>query len=102
MEELLSRPSWRSDFPALDQEINGRPLIYLDSAATTQRPTQVLDAIMEFYRRDNANPGAGLHELARRAHARYEGARRTVSKFLNAASPSEVVWVRGTTEGVNR
>jgi selenocysteine lyase/cysteine desulfurase len=62
---------WRSDFPVLDQQVNGRPLIYLDSAATTQRPTSVIDALVDFYRRDNANPGAALHELARRAHARY-------------------------------
>lgn len=101
MQELPNVPSWRSDFPTLDQEVNGHPLIYLDSAATTQRATPVLDAIMDFYRRDNANPGAVLHELARRAHARYEGARRTVAEFINAASADEVVWVRGATEGIN-
>ena len=92
---------WRSAFPALDQRVEGRPLVYLDSAATTQRPTAVLDAILDFYRRDNANPGRTLHALARRAHERYEEARRTVANFVNAASAEEIVWVRGTTEGVN-
>src|SRR5688572_24325565 len=67
--------SWRSVFPILDQPVGGRPLVYLDSAATTQRPTPVLEAIMDFYRHDNANPGATLHELARRAHEKYENAR---------------------------
>jgi cysteine desulfurase/selenocysteine lyase len=101
MEGLASGTNWRSDFPALDQQVNGRPLIYLDSAATSLRPTPVIDAVVEFYRRDNANPGSALHELARRAHARYEAARRTTAEFLNAASVDEVVWVRGTTEGIN-
>ena len=92
---------WRRLFPALEQHIHGHPLVYLDSAATTQRPRPVIDAILDFYRRDNANPGATLHELARRAHDRYEGARRTLATFLNAASPTEIVWTRGTTEGIN-
>src|SRR5262245_9849276 len=78
---------WRRLFPILEQRVHGHPLVYLDSAATTQRPRPVIDAIVEFYQRDNANPGAALHELARRAHERYEGARRTVAAFLNAASP---------------
>lgn len=93
--------SWRSMFPALDQRVNGRPLVYLDSAATTQRPLHVIDALVDFYRRDNANPGPALHELARRAHERYESARRALATFLNAANPAEIVWVRGTTEGIN-
>jgi len=99
------RPSgvetWRRMFPALGQRVHGHPLVYLDSAATTQRPLPVLDAIMDFYRNDNANPGAALHELARRAHERYEGARRTLATFVSAVSPAEIVWVRGTTEGIN-
>jgi cysteine desulfurase/selenocysteine lyase len=93
--------SWRRAFPALEQQIGGRPLVYLDSAATTQRPTPVLDEILDFYRRDNANPGGTLHHLARRAHERYEEARRTLASFVNASSADEIVWVRGTTEGVN-
>ncbi len=92
---------WRADFPALDQSIDGQPLVYLDSAATTQRPTQVIDAIVRYYRHDNANPGGALHALARRAFERYEEARAIVARFIGARSPQEVVWVRGTTEGVN-
>src|SRR5688572_7079706 len=65
---------WREHFPALDQRVNGHPLVFLDSAASTQRPMEVIDAIAEFYRRDNANPSATLHALARRANDRYEGA----------------------------
>ncbi len=91
----------RDVFPALNQYVGGRPLVYLDSAATTQRPSAVLDAIDDFYRRDNANPGPAFHELARRANARYESARSTLADFLNASSAEEIVWVRGTTEGIN-
>ncbi|HEY8484054.1 MAG TPA: cysteine desulfurase [Longimicrobiales bacterium] len=90
----------RSEFPALDQEVNGRPLVYLDSAATAQRPRAVIEAVAEFYRRDNANVHRGLHELSRRATDRYEAARAAVARFLNA-DPAEVVWVRGTTEAIN-
>ena len=92
---------WRAMFPALDQRVGGKQLVYLDSAATTQRALPVLDEIMDFYRRDNANPGGALHELARRANERYERARRTLATFINAATPAEVVWTRGTTEGIN-
>jgi len=99
--ELDGVTRWRADFPALDQTVNGHPLVYLDSAATTQRPAAVLAALLDYYRHDNANPGAKLHALARRAYERYEGARRTLGTFINAADPDEVVWVRGTTEGIN-
>jgi len=92
---------WRDRFPALDQEVNGHPLVFLDSAASTQRPVEVIDAIAEFYRRDNANPSATLHTLARRANDRYEGARATVAEFIHAQDPSEVVFTRGTTEAIN-
>ena len=92
---------WRADFPALNQTVNGHPLAYLDSAATTQRPAAVLAALLDYYRHDNANPGGTLHALARRAHEQYEGARRGLAAFINAADPDEVVWVRGTTEGIN-
>jgi len=92
---------WRADFPALDQTVRGHPLAYLDSAATTQRPAAVLGALLDYYRHDNANPGATLHSLARRAYERYEGARRTLAAFINAPDPDELVWVRGTTEGIN-
>jgi cysteine desulfurase / selenocysteine lyase len=92
---------WRADFPAIGQTLDGTPLTYLDSAATTQRPVQVLAALQEYDQRDNANPGGTLHSLARRANERYEGARRTVADFIRAPSSDEVVWVRGTTEGIN-
>jgi cysteine desulfurase/selenocysteine lyase len=91
---------WRSDFPALHQSVNGYPLAYLDSAATTQRPEAVVTALLDYYRHDNANPGAALHTLARRAYEHYEDARRTLAAFIHAA-PDEIVWVRGTTEGIN-
>lgn len=92
---------WRRDFPLLRRQAGAEPLIYLDSAATTQRPTAVIDAIVDYYRRDNANPGAALHSLARQAHRCYEDARTVLAQFVRAASPEEIVWVRGTTEGVN-
>ncbi len=95
-----SAARWRADFPALAQQINGRPLAYLDSAATTLRPAVVIDAIADFYRTANANPSGTLHTLARRAAERYAGARAGVARFLNA-DPREIIWVRGTTEGIN-
>ena len=87
-------------FPALRQEVGGRQVIYLDSAATTLRPQAVIDALAQFYSTDNANP-APVHTLARRAAARLTAARQTVARFINAPSPSEVVFTRGTTEGIN-
>ena len=89
-----------SDFPTLAQRVGGRPLAYLDSAATTLRPAAVIDAIAHFYRFDNANPSSTMHALARRAAERYAGARTEVARFINAA-PDEIVWVRGTTEAIN-
>jgi cysteine desulfurase/selenocysteine lyase len=93
--------AWREAFPALRQSIDGKALVYLDSAATTQRPSEVLDAIRDFYLIDNANPGGTLHALARRAHERYEAARATLARFIGAGDAGEVVWVRGTTEAIN-
>jgi cysteine desulfurase / selenocysteine lyase len=92
---------WRDHFPALEQTINGHPLVFLDSAATTLRPNAVVEAIADFYRRDNANPSASLHTLARRSNERYEGARRAVAEFINARDAEEVVFTRGTTEAIN-
>jgi cysteine desulfurase/selenocysteine lyase len=91
----------RADFPALAQQVHGRPLVYLDSAATTQRPRAVLDAVTEFYLQDNANVHRGIHELSRRATDGYEAARARVASFLGAADPAEVIWTRGTTEAIN-
>ncbi len=90
----------RAEFPALHQQVHGKPLVYLDSAATTQKPRAVIDAISRFYERDNANVHRGVHALSERATKAFEGARATVARFLNA-SPREVVFVRGATEAVN-
>jgi len=92
---------WREDFPALKQAISGQPLVYLDSAATTLRPRAMIDALLGFYASDNANPGKTQHALARRAFERYEAARQTLARFINAPSAAEIVWTRGTTEGIN-
>jgi cysteine desulfurase/selenocysteine lyase len=91
----------RRDFPALQQQVHGKPLAYLDNAATTQKPQAVIDAITAFYRHDNANVHRGVHLLSERATARYEGARETVRRFLNARQAREIIFVRGTTEAIN-
>jgi cysteine desulfurase / selenocysteine lyase len=97
-------PSWknvREDFPALRQRVNDKPLVYLDNAATTQKPRAVIDALSHFYERDNANVHRGLHALSMRATDGYEGARARVTRFVNAAAPEEIVFTRGTTESIN-
>ena len=91
----------RRDFPILQQEINGKPLVYLDNAATAQKPRQVIDAISGYYEKHNANVHRGVHALSVRATELYEGAREKVRAFINAAATSEIVFVRGTTEGIN-
>ena len=96
---LLQQPGATS-FPALRQQVAGRPLAYLDSAATTLRPQAVIDALADFYATDNANP-APVHTLARRAASRLTAARQTVARFINAPSPDEVIFTRGSTEGIN-
>jgi cysteine desulfurase/selenocysteine lyase len=91
----------RRDFPILDQSINGKPLVYLDNAASGQRPRQVIDAISRYYEHDHANVHRGVHALSQRATDAYEGARDTVRRFINAASTKEIIFVRGTTEAIN-
>jgi cysteine desulfurase / selenocysteine lyase len=91
----------RGDFPALHQKVRGKPLVYLDNAATSQKPRAVLDAIVRYYSEDNANVHRGVHTLSERATKAYEGARGTVRRFLNAERDSEIVFVRGTTEAIN-
>src|SRR3990172_5584806 len=91
----------RKDFPILQREFDGHPLVYLDSAATSQKPTQVLDALDDYYRRHNANVHRGAYRLAQEATEMYEGARVKVARFINAASPNEVIFTRGTTAGIN-
>ncbi len=96
--------SWstvRDDFPALHQTVHGKPLVYLDNAATAQKPRVVIDTLSRFYERDNANVHRGLHALSNRATDAYEGARSRVAKFINAADPAEIVFTRGTTESIN-
>src|SRR5947209_13833242 len=93
--------SARRDFPVLAQRVNGKPLVYLDSAATSQKPRAVIDAISRYYAEDNANVHRGVHALAERATERLESARARVQKFLNASSAGEIVFVRGVTEAVN-
>jgi len=92
----------REDFPILHQTVrDGRPLVYLDNAATTQKPRVVIDAIRRYYERDNANIHRGVHELSERATAAYEGARALVQRFIGASSPREIIFTRGTTEAIN-
>ena len=91
----------RSQFPALAQEVNGHPLVYLDNAATTQKPQTVLDAIAHYYRADNANVHRAAHALSGRATRAFEAARETVTRFINAPRSHEVIWTRGTTEAIN-
>ncbi|MFJ6083407.1 family 2A encapsulin nanocompartment cargo protein cysteine desulfurase [Streptomyces sp. NPDC092369] len=91
----------RRDFPILSELVNGRPLIWLDNAATTQKPQAVIDRLAEFYSRENSNIHRAAHELAARATDAYEGARNTVARFVGAGSAEEIVFVRGTTEAIN-
>ena len=91
----------RQDFPILHQEVNGRPLVYLDNAATTQKPQAVIDAICNYYLRNNANVHRGVHTLSQRATDDYEAAREAMRRFINAPSDCEIIYVRGTTEALN-
>jgi len=91
----------RRDFPILHQEVHGKPLVYLDNAATSQKPSQVIAALDHYYRADNANIHRGVHTLSERATAAYEGGRDKVKQFLNAAERREIVFVRGATEAIN-
>jgi cysteine desulfurase/selenocysteine lyase len=91
----------RADFPILDQKVHGKPLIYFDNAATSQKPRQVIDALRHYYERDNANVHRGIHELSNRATSAYEAARTRAANFINARSADEIVFTRGTTEGIN-
>jgi cysteine desulfurase/selenocysteine lyase len=91
----------RADFPILDQKVHGKPLIYFDNAATSQKPRAVIQALVNYYERDNANVHRGIHELSNRATHAFENARARVAKFINARSADEIIWTRGTTEGIN-
>jgi len=91
----------RADFPVLASQANGKPLVYLDNAATSQKPRQVIDALGRFYAEENANIHRGVHHLSQKATLAYEAARGKLQRFLNAADPHEIVFVRGTTEAIN-
>ena len=91
----------RNDFPILKQEVNGYPLVYLDNAATTQKPQMVIDAIKNYYEHYNSNVHRGVHQLSMQATMAYEDARAKVARFIHANKPQECIFVRGTTEGVN-
>ena len=101
MSSRLDHTSLRAQFPALAQEVGGHPLVYLDNAATSQKPQYVLDALAKYYEHDNANVHRGIHELSRRATIAFEEARVKLAKFLGAADSAELVWTRGTTEAIN-
>ncbi|HWF04607.1 MAG TPA: aminotransferase class V-fold PLP-dependent enzyme, partial [Candidatus Angelobacter sp.] len=91
----------RRDFPVLHQKVHGKPLVYLDNAATTQKPLAVIEAIQHYYLHDNSNIHRGVHTLSERATEHYENVREQARKFLNAASTKEIIFVRGTTEAIN-
>jgi cysteine desulfurase/selenocysteine lyase len=91
----------RAEFPILQREVNGQPLVYLDNAATTQKPQAVIDAIVAFYTECNANVHRGAHQLSDEATRRFENARTSVANFINANAREEVIWTSGTTEGIN-
>jgi len=101
MAPALDVAKLRKDFPILNERVNGRPLVYLDNAATTQKPTAVLEAIEHYYRHDNSNIHRGVHTLSERATKDYEAVRFKVKEFLNARALEEIIFVRGATEGIN-
>ena len=99
-----SAPDWaalRADFPILNQKVHGRDLVYLDNAATSQKPRAVIEALKNYYEHDNANVHRGIHELSNRATAAFEAARSRAAAFLNARSADEIIFTRGTTESIN-
>lgn len=91
----------KKEFPILDQAVNGHPLVYLDSSATSQKPIKVIEAVNDYYRLDNSNVHRGVHTLGSRATDKYEGAREKVRRFINAESTAEIIFNRGTTSGIN-
>ncbi len=106
VEEMTKTSSYnvesvRADFPILAQEINGNPLVYLDNAATTQKPNAVIDSITDYYRSYNSNVHRGAHSLSDLATQKFEEARSTLANFINSPSSDQIVWTRGTTEGIN-
>jgi cysteine desulfurase / selenocysteine lyase len=97
----MSAKEWRKLFPILDQEVNGKPLVYLDSAATSQKPIQVIETLEKYYKEYNSNVHRGVHTLGTRATDGYEGAREKVRRFIGAKSTQEIIFTRGTTTAIN-
>ena len=98
-EDMIDRI--RADFPILSTTVNDRPLVYLDNAASSQKPAQVIDRISRYYRLENSNVHRGVHQLSQRATDHYEGAREKVREFIGAERTSEVIFTRGTTDAIN-
>ena len=98
---MLNADKIRKDFPILSQKVNGKPLVYLDNAATSQKPAVVIGELSRYYSKDNANIHRGVHTLAERATALFEGVREKTAKFISASSPKEIVFTQGTTEAIN-
>ena len=101
MNKTVDWSALRADFPILDQKVHGKPLIYFDNAATSQKPRAVIQSLVNYYERDNANVHRGIHELSMRATTAFEAARTRVATFINARSADEIIWTRGTTEAIN-
>src|SRR5512139_3890351 len=99
--KMIDWSKLRADFPILDQQVHGQPLIYFDNGATTQKPRVVVEALRRYYERDNANVHRGIHELSSRATAAFEAARARAAQFIHARSAEELIFTRGTTEGIN-
>src|SRR4029453_18353082 len=93
--------SVREDFPILKTSVKGKPLVYLDNAATSQKPAAVIERLHRYYREENANIHRGVHMLSEKATDEYEKSREEVRRFLNAPSPQEIIFTRGTTEAIN-
>src|SRR5471030_2941150 len=101
MNKTVDWSALRNDFPILDQKVHGKPLVYFDNAATSQKQRAVIDALVHYYEHDNANVHRGIHELSNRATNAFEASRVRVAKFLNAKTDNEIIFTRGTTEGIN-
>ncbi|MBD3661479.1 MAG: aminotransferase class V-fold PLP-dependent enzyme, partial [Arenibacter algicola] len=101
IQTVLDILSIRKDFPILNRKVNGYPLVYLDNAATSQTPQKVMDAIVDYYSRYNANIHRGVHTLSQEATDIYEQARQKIQKHFNAAKPHEIIFTSGTTHGIN-
>jgi cysteine desulfurase/selenocysteine lyase len=98
---LMDVQKIRKDFPILSREVNGRPLVYFDNAATSQTPLQVIDVITDYYKNYNANIHRGVHALSQEATEAYEAARQKIQKHFNAAHPFEIIFTSGTTHSIN-